>query len=88
MRNRVDKIFMKGSYTRVIKKVLSLSKKGRHNRDSFSIFFNIVPLNINTLGPAMFMHCNPLTEDSFTLIQQAFLFNTDSFQTGDQEGVI
>ena len=48
-------------WTRVIQKVLDLMKKGWHNRGSFSTFFNIVPLNINTLSQAMFIHYNPLT---------------------------
>ena len=47
-------------YTRVIQKVVSLTKEVLLNRDSFLLFFYIVPLNINTHGQAMFMHCNPL----------------------------
>ena len=48
-------------------KTLSLSKKGLHNRDSF-FFFQIVPLNINTFGPAMFKHCNPLTAEDCIMV--------------------
>ena len=41
-----------------------LTQEVWHNRDSFSLFFNIIPLNINrpTLGPSMFEHCNPRME--------------------------
>ena len=58
---------VKGKVTRVIHKVLSLTKNGWHNRDSFSPHFTIGPLNINTFGQTMFVHCNPLTEDGCTL---------------------
>ena len=54
-------------YTRVSQKDLILIKKGWHNRESFSLFFDIVPLNINTLGQAMCRHSNPLKEDGCTL---------------------
>ena len=52
------------------------------------ILFSIVPLNINTIGQAMFMRCNHFAEDGCTLVPQAILYNMDCFQTGDQERVI
>ena len=67
--------------TRVVQEVLGLTKKGWHNPDSFSLSYNIpeVTHNTNTLGPAMFMQCNPLMKDACTLVPQALLHDTDFF---------
>ena len=50
-----------------------LTHKELEKQDSFSQFFNIVPLNIDTLGPMMIKHCNLFMREGSTLVLQKFL---------------
>ena len=43
---------------------------------------------MNTPGQVMFMHCIPLMEDGCSLAPKVLLYNTEIFQTGNQEGLI
>ena len=70
-----------------LKSCKPLQERVAQLRELFT-FFNRVSFNINTLGPAIFMHCNSLTEYACILVPQPLLYNTDYFQTGNQEGMI
>ena len=76
----------------VIKTFSASPRRGGTIDTAFSLILNTVPRNINALGQAMFMHCNPLTGDGCTLPSppppSTPLQHGDCFQTGHQGGVI
>ena len=56
-----------------LQEVLSFTQKELDKQDSFSLFFNIVPVEIIALDPTMLMHCDPITEGGDILVFQKFL---------------
>lgn len=61
---------------RVIQKAISQTQNELEKKDCFSIFFNIVPLDINTQDSKMLKHCNCTREEVDFQIFQKFLHNT------------
>ena len=52
----------------LFKKVESSTQKESKKQYSFSLFFNIVHLDISKFGSMMFKHCNPITEEGAILV--------------------
>ena len=70
-------------YEGVIQHVLSLTQKKPEKQNTFSLFINIIPFNINALRLTMLRHCNPITVEGSILALQKFLHNTFSLKWRD-----
>ena len=55
---------------RVVQKVLSFVQEELEKQDSFSLFFNRNPLDINAFYSTMLKHCNPITEDGILILKK------------------
>ena len=65
-------------YARVVWKVLSPIQKESKKQDSFLLFFNIIPIDINALSPMMLKDCNPITKEGGILVLRKLLHSTYS----------
>ena len=69
---KLCKLFVFRIITRVVQKVLSLIQGDSEKLDSFSLFFNIVSLDINAFGSTML---NLSTKEGGIRVLQKFLHN-------------
>ena len=71
----IFKLHLRGSF-----KKFAASPRKRHCRKTFyALFFNIVSLSFNALGPPMFKHCYPIAEEDCILVLQILLQGMDDF---------
>ena len=55
-------------YKRIVQKFLSPAQKESEKQYSFSLFFQIVSLNIKPLDPLMVKNCNSITDEGGVLV--------------------
>lgn len=89
LRNMVNIRLYISVTTRVFQKTLSLAQEELEKNDTFSLFFMIVSLDNNSLGPTIHKLCIPITNQVSQLVLQKFFqctYLTKCLQNGEHAG--